>query len=144
MSKAVRMLPPPVALERPRGGQSQSRKAEQAVAGLLRGGTIAQAAAHAGISEGTLKDWLKSAWFQALYQDAKNRLLEGTINRMRTLGEKALRTLEEVMDDEQSPPAARVTAGRALLDLMLKAIETQELAARLDKLEQSLEHMNED
>jgi hypothetical protein len=119
-------------------GAKTSRKVERAIAALLSHGTLGQAAVASDISESTLRRWLKEPHFQAAYGQAKRQLLEGTINRLRSIGDDAVDGLSEVVKDKNSPAGARVSAGRAILEIMLKAVEAQDLADRLDKLEEAM------
>jgi hypothetical protein len=119
-------------------GDKTSRKQETAIAALLAHGTLGQSAAASNISESTLRRWLKEPYFQASYSQAKRQLLEGTINRLRSIGDDAVDGLSDVVKDKSSPAGARVSAGRAILEVMFRAVEMQDLAERLDKLEEAM------
>jgi hypothetical protein len=119
-------------------GDKTSRKVETAIAALLSHGTLGQASVASSISESTLRRWLKEPYFQAAYSQAKRQLLEGTVNRLRSIGDAAVDGLSEVVKDKSSPAGARVSAGRAILEIMLKAVEVQDLTDRLDKLEEAM------
>jgi hypothetical protein len=119
-------------------GDKTSRKEEQAIASLLSQGTIGQAAIASNISESTLRRWLKEPHFQAAYSQAKRQILEGTVNRLRSIGDAAVDGLSEVVKDKNSPAGARVSAGRTILEVMFRAVEMQDLAERLDKLEEAM------
>jgi hypothetical protein len=54
------------------------------------------------------------------------------------MGAKALLAIEGVLDDPQAAPAVKVQAGRAVLDLILRAHEVDQLEARLEALEVAL------
>jgi hypothetical protein len=105
---------------------------------LLSQGTIGQAAIASNISESTLRRWLKEPHFQAAYSQAKRQLLEGTINHLRSIGNDAVNTLHSVATDESTPAGARVAASKSILDAMFRVVETQEIADRLDKLEEAM------
>ena len=124
----------------PRGktghGAKQPRKQAAAIAALLSRGSLRAAAAASGVSESTLKRWQAQPEFQAAFTVAKDELLEGTINRLRVIAMDGLRALHEVA--RAGPPNARVSAGRSIMELLFRAIEVQDLAARVDKLENPL------
>lgn len=111
------------------------RKAEEAVAALMAGRNIRQAAQECGIGYRTLKTWLASEWFQTEYQAAKKQLLDSTINQLRAIGGEGVAGLHEVVVNVASPAAARVSAARAILEVLLKAVETQDITERLERLE---------
>ena len=117
--------------------QRRLRK-EQAIAALLHGRTVKEAAASIGMSYGSLTSWLSSEWFTKEYDAAKLQLLDSTINQLRTAGGEGVATLRDVAGNQNNPAAARATAGRALVELLLRAIETQDLAARLERLEDAM------
>ena len=119
-------------------GDKCSRKQEAAIAALLTHGTLGKSAAASGISESTIRRWLKEPQFQTAYGQAKRQLLEGTINRLRSIGVDGVNALHYVARDKNSPAGARVSAGRAILEVLLRAVEVQDLAERLDKLEESM------
>lgn len=126
---------PPAALARPKDGKSKARKTEEAIVSLMRGQTIKQAALDCGLGYRTLKNWLASDWFQAEYQAAKDRLLDTTINQLRDSGSEAVMGLRAVVVDAVAPHSARVSAARAILEVLLKAVELQDITARLERLE---------
>lgn len=120
------------------GDKNVTRKQETAITNLLSHGTLKQSAAASGVAESTLRRWLKEPSFQAAHSQAKRELLDSTINRLRLIGSAGVRALHEVATDKASPAGARVGAGKAIIELMLRAAEVQDLAERLDKLEESM------
>jgi hypothetical protein len=119
-------------------GEKLTRKREAAIAALLSCGSLGESAVACKISESTLRRWQKEPEFQVAYREAKRQLLEGTINRLRSIGAAGVQGLHEVVTDKNSPAGARVSAGRAILEVLLRAVEVQDLAERLDKLEESM------
>ena len=141
--KGPRQQQSPVALGSPRRPATKRRKKEEAIAALMRGRNIEQAAKDCGLGYRTLKTWLASDWFQSEYQAAKNQLLDSTINQLRTIGSEGVAGLRDVVTNTDSPPAARVSAGRAILEVLLKAVEIQDVAARLERLEAAMKEGDE-
>lgn len=121
----------------PRGGATQARKAEAAIAALLDGGTIAQAAKKAGIGHRTLHEWLAAPWFATQYAAAKKRALDGTIRNLRAIGTATVQGLYRIACDEKATHIARVSAGRTILDALLRAVELEDVMARIDALEEA-------
>jgi len=101
-------------------------RTEQVLSALLQGRTIKEAAADVGMGYHTLRGWLKADWFRAEYEEAKRLLLDDTVNKLRDAGGEGVATLREVANDKAKPAAARVTAARALLEVLLRAVETQD------------------
>lgn len=52
---------------------------------------------------------------------------------------EAVNTLNRVMTNGQSPPSTRVTAARVILEMAVKAVEMEDLASRVERLEWLLE-----
>ena len=115
-----------------------SRKHEAAIVGLLTHGTIGKAAAASQIGESTLRRWLKEPEFQDAYGRAKRELLDTTINRLRVIAADGADGLHKIVMDKNTPAGARVSAGRAILELLFRAVEVEDLAERLDKLEEAM------
>jgi transposase-like protein len=118
--------------------KGQTRKMDAAVAALLSERTVADAAAKCGISRRTMQAWLKHEGFRQQYDAAKKELLDGAINRLRTIGCDASRALERVLSNEKTPPAATVSASKTVLELLMKNREVEEIERRISALEVSL------
>jgi hypothetical protein len=58
-------------------GEKKGRKAELAIAALLAEPTVEAAAARAGVSAGTLKNWLADPAFRRAYRRARREVVEG-------------------------------------------------------------------
>jgi hypothetical protein len=51
----------------------------------------------------------------------------------------AVSALQDVMSDSDSPASARVTAAKTILELAIRAVELEDLAARVEALERAQE-----
>jgi len=120
-------------------GEKGSRKREIYIACLLTEPNIREAAKKAGISESTGWAWLQDADFQKEYQEARRMAVSQAIAHLQQASTQAVATLCEVMADTEATPASRVTAARTTLEMALKAIELEDLAQRIEKLEQALQ-----
>ena len=50
----------------------------------------------------------------------------------------AVKTLLEIMEDNEAPASARVTASKTIIDQSNKAIEVENLEARIHQIEQAM------
>jgi hypothetical protein len=100
----------------------------------MAGRNIRQAAQECGIGYRMLKIWLASEWFKIEHRSAKKQLLDSTINQLRAIGGEGVTALHEVVINIASPAAARVCATRAILEVLLKAVEPQDITERLERL----------
>jgi hypothetical protein len=119
-------------------GEKLSRKQEQAISALVTCASIIEAATQCGLAEVTLRRWLKQADFQHAYRDARRQVVQQAIAQVqRTTGE-AVDTLRSVMQDRRAPASAKVSAARAILDVAVRAVELEDIEARLAALEQQV------
>ena len=122
---------------RERGHGGLSRKAEEAIAALLTAETVEHAAQQAGIGYRTLHRWLREdADFQQAYRYARREVVHQAQAQIQKATGKAVATLLAVMDDPLAPPGAKVTAARVILEQAVRAIELDDLEARITALEQ--------
>jgi hypothetical protein len=116
-------------------GQKLSRKEETAISALLTQGTLAKAASLAGIGEATLRRWLQRDDFQAAYRGARREAVSQAVAHLQRVSGEAVETLRTVMNDDQKPSSARVTAARIILEFSIKAVELEDLEVRIAALE---------
>jgi hypothetical protein len=116
-------------------GQKLSRKQEQAISALLTQGTLAEAASLAGIGEATLRRWLQRNDFQAAYRRARREAVSQAVAHLQRVSGEAVETLRTIMNDDQKPSSARVTAACVILELSIKAVELEDLEVRIAALE---------
>lgn len=120
-------------------GEKQSRKKELLICALLAEPTIEKAAAKVGIGTTTAFRWLQELDFQAEYQQARKQAVSQAIAQLQKATTQAVATLQAIMQDEEAPASSRVTAAKTTLEMSLKAIELDNLATRIERLEQALD-----
>jgi hypothetical protein len=116
-----------------------SGKQEAAVLALLSTRNVEEAARVAGVTPRTLYRWQKELGFQAALRDAKLAAFSQTTGRLHQMSSAAVSTLGKVMVDPATPPATKVRAADSILNHTIKAIETENLEARLSELERATE-----
>jgi uncharacterized protein (DUF885 family) len=116
-------------------GQKLSRKEETAISALLTQGTLAEAAQVAGIGEATLRRWLQLDDFKTAYRRARREAVSQAVAHLQRVSGEAVDTLRAIMNDDQKPSSARVTAARVILELSIKAVELEDLEVRIAALE---------
>lgn len=119
-------------------GEKLERKREQAISALLTEPTVGEAAEVVGIGSRTLHRWMQEPDFRASYMAARREIVGHTTAALQHASGTAVRTLLEVMEDEDAPASSRVTAARAVLELAYRGIELEDLSARLDHLESTV------
>jgi ATP/maltotriose-dependent transcriptional regulator MalT len=113
-------------------------KEVRAVAALMTEPSYTAAAEKAGITRDTLRRWLKKPGFQNLYRQARNEAVSLATTQLRRDMTLAAHTLAEIVGDKKAQAMARVVAAQTILNYAMRAAENDELAARMDELEQQL------
>ena len=116
-------------------GAKSGRKKEEAIVALLSYRSIDEAAHAVGISSNTLLRWLKDPEFDAAYREARRAAFSQSIARLQQMSGAAAATLGKVMVDPNTPPSTKVRAADSILDHAAKAIELEDIEARLAALE---------
>ena len=117
-------------------GEKQTRLREQAIAALLETTTICAAAKRVGIDESTLRAWLKDPGFAEDYRAARRAVMTRAADRLAHACTGAVGHLVDVMAHSENDNS-RVSASRAVLNYAFKAIELDDLAARVARLEEA-------
>ena len=115
------------------------RKKEEAIVALVSQRSIEDAARACNIPARTLYRWLKEPEFDAAYRAARRHAYGQLISRLQQGSTAAATTLLKVMVDPETPPTTRVRAAEAVLSHASKAIEIEDIDARLRELEAAAE-----
>jgi hypothetical protein len=115
------------------GGQKRGRKHEEAVAALLVESTLEAAARKSGVSERTLRNWLKDPDFVRAYRDARWQIVEAAVARLQQAAAEAVDALKRNLSCSQPGPEIRAALG--ILDHSQRGIELNDLAERVEALE---------
>jgi transposase-like protein len=120
-------------------GAKFGRKKEAAVAALLTARNTEEAARAIGIGPATLRRWQKDPEFDAAYREALRASYKQSIGRMNQASSAAVSTLLKVMVDPTTPASTKVRAADSILNHTAKAIETEDIEARVSELERAAE-----
>jgi transposase-like protein len=122
-------------------GAKSDRKKDEAIVALLSQRNVEEAARAVDIAPNTLRRWLKQPEFDAAYREAKREAFSRSIARLQGASSAASSTLIKLMLDVSTPAATRVRAADSILDRAGKAMETEDIQARLTALERTAEAM---
>lgn len=123
-------------------GSKLPLKQEETIVALLASPTIEQAAKKVGVAPSTLFRWMQDEEFKANYRVAKTACVFQAIAHLQNATLGAVDTLRDIMLDEGKPPATRVVAAKIVLETSIKAVEIEDLAARVEQLEKALNHLS--
>ena len=118
-------------------GAKFGRKKEDAIAAILTHRNIEEAATAVGISAKTLLRWTREPEFDAAYREARRTAFSQSIARLQQMSSAAVTTLGKVMVDPNTPPATKVRAADSVLNHTAKAIEIEDIEARVSELERA-------
>ncbi len=110
---------------------------ERAIIAQLNEQTISRAAAVAEVGQRTLYRWLRKPEFSRAYREARREAFGQAIALTQRYAPLAVNTLAQVMMDDGAPTSSKVAAATTILRFGREGIEVDDLAARVEALEQS-------
>jgi hypothetical protein len=119
-------------------GEKKSQMQDRAIAALLQAETIRGAAKEAGIAEATLHRYLKDEAFKEAYREAKRAVVDQAVSQLQRSAGKAVKALSGIIDEQDAPASARVSAAKTILEMAMKAVELENLEKRIATLEESV------
>ena len=120
-------------------GAKYERKKEEAIVTLLTQKNIGEAARSIGIGSATLLRWMKDPDFDTAYREARRAALRQSVARLQQASGAAVTTLLKLMVDPATPPSTKARAADSALDHSAKAVEIEDIEARVAELERAAE-----
>lgn len=111
---------------------------------LLTSQTITEASKKAGITENTAYKYLADAEFNKEYTEAKRASLQHVSTRLNEIALRSISVLDEIANNPDETGASRVRAVQVALDYAFKAMEIEDLNARMNELEKLLQSMEDE
>ena len=118
-------------------GEKLTRKQEQAIGALLSEQTLGAASEQAGVSEATLRRWLKLPDFLAAYREARRQVMEKAIAQLQQSSWAASTTLIRLL--ASGSDSVRLRAAQTILEQANKGLELIDFEERLTALEEQTE-----
>ena len=110
---------------------------EEAVAALLTQPNIDMAAKSIGIASNTMLKWMKEPEFQSAYREARRAAYGQAIARLQQAMPLAVQTMLKVLVDPATLASVRVRAAKVVTNHSYKAIEIEDVEARVTALEEA-------
>jgi hypothetical protein len=123
-------------------GAKFGRKLEEAVAAMLTQRNLEEAARSIGVGAATLLRWQKEPEFQKAFREARRHAYSQSIARLQQGTTAAATTLLKTMIDPGTPASVRLRAAEAIFNHAAKAIEIEDIEARVAALELASEQKN--
>ena len=112
-------------------------KQEEAIIALLSNRTVEDAARAVKITPRTLYRWLKEPGFDAAYRQARRTAFGQCAARLQQASSAAVSVLLRVLADPATPAAVKVRAADSVLNHAAKAMEIEDIEARVAELERA-------
>jgi hypothetical protein len=109
---------------------------------LLNHRSTEEAARAVGIAPKTLLRWLQIPEFDTAYRRARRDAFAQSTGRLQQASSAAVTTLLKIMTDVNAPAASRVRAADSVLVHTHRAIELDDIEARISELERVAEVSN--
>lgn len=119
-------------------GQNLTLKQAKALACLLAEPTIEKAAQAASVSRQKLYDWMKDATFKAALDEARALLFTDNLATLKASMREGIEALRLALNDPAATVANKITAGKTLIELAIRANEQLEIETRLQALESQM------
>lgn len=123
-------------------GAKLNRKMESAIVGLLTQRNVEEAARTAGVGTATLLRWQKLPEFQKAFREARHAAHGQSTARLHQASSAAVTTLLKAMVDAETPASTKVRAAEIVLNHSAKAIEIEDIEARVAELERAAEEVD--
>lgn len=120
-------------------GTKFGRKKEAAIAALLTNCNIDEAAKAVGTTAPTLIAWMKVPEFDQAYREARRDAFRQSVARLQQASGAAVTTLLKIMVDASAPASTRLRAADIVMAHTTKAIEIEDIEARVAALERAAE-----
>lgn len=113
----------------------KNSKREQLLAALLVSPTVKAAAASINMPETTAYSWLRKPDFNEEYKRRKRETVAEASSYITSRISAAAATIDEIMNDTETPSQVRLNAAKTIIDTAYKIIEQRDILDRLDALE---------
>ena len=114
-------------------------KQQEAILALLTNGTVEQAARAVNITPRTLYRWLQEPLFNKAYRKARRDAFGQGTARLQQASGAAVSSILKIMVDQHAPASTKLRAAELVLTHGAKAIEIEDVEARVTELERAAE-----
>jgi hypothetical protein len=120
-------------------GEKKSRKWDSAIAALLTAPTIEAAATAVGVSERSVRNWLREPAFARQFREARRQLVETAIARLQSVSSQAVDALKRNLTCGAAGQEIRAALG--ILEHSIMAVETLDLVQQIEELQRDFEEL---
>jgi len=123
------------------GAPKLSPRHRKAVELLVMGHSIRAVARELKVGDSTVRRWIARPEVKEALTQAQEEVWGHTVRRLRSLGTRAIDTLNEILGDSTAPPSSRVSGAKCVLEAIFRIAEMEkvrELEERIEAIEKSL------
>jgi hypothetical protein len=120
-------------------GAKFGRKKEAAILALLTHRTLEEAARAVGVVPNTLLRWQQDPEFDKAYRKARRAAFGQGTARLQQASSAAVSSILKIMVDQHAPASTKLRAAELVLTHGAKAIEIEDVEARVSELERAAE-----
>ncbi len=122
--------------------EQRKKNEDSLLLALACGATVEAAAKQCDLTDRTIYRRLKEPAFKSRLQELRTDMVRRAAGMLTAAANEAVRTLL-LLQKESTPPAVRLGAARAILELGIKLREMVELEKRMDELEALVKHQEQ-
>lgn len=100
--------------------------------------SLQRVAEKAGVSERTIRRWLKDPFFSGAFEDSKRARFQFASSLFQRLASTAVGEVVRILNDPAAPPAAKLGAVRLVFKISDETLQRDDFARRLELLEQRM------
>ena len=108
---------------------------QSALVALLSCPTYSAASAQSGISPATLWRYMQDETFACRLREARAVVVSQAVLRLQYAASDAVKALHDLVNNAEASGSVRVAAARVIIEQTFRAVELDELRARLNELE---------
>ena len=105
----------------------------KAIPFILSSDSIDAAAKESKIGRATINRWLKQPYFKSMIEEKRQELFEAGLSRLKAATDKASQVMIKLLDSKDE--TTQRLAAKDVLNFALKALETQDLEERIERIE---------
>jgi hypothetical protein len=127
--------------EKPQGIDRLTPNQQRSIEALLESRTFCDAADRAGVDRRTIYRWIRTdEIFREEYSAVRRETMGQTTARLQEISKTAVEELANIIKAEKAPFASRVSAIRTALDYAYRAVELEDIEARLVDVEEAIKN----
>lgn len=127
--------------KKPQVADRLTAKQKRTINALLETRTLCDAAAKAGVNRRSIYRWLrKDEVFRKEYRAVQREAMAQTTARLQQISSTAADVLGKLINKEETPKGSLVSAIRTALDYAYRAVELEDIEARLMEVEEAIKN----